>query len=329
MTINTKRKIKWLVAIIIASATLLIIWRLLPFSKTDMRHCAVSVEHRYYYSLDYKDSTLFYFEGVSDDSLFVNLTENKREVVKHSLGCWVNSTPLVPSCKGRITTLLEYCDSSLFKEENFRTLIAKEQQRHEDNLANFKHAEKELHYYFDTHAKGDEGYNKVNHYREELGNKIEYTEKMIEKLDRMSQYDYLSVKKHDSYYIEYKDINNNTIRKECTLAMSKYEASTLLQICDSITPEGVTAVDTWHVYPLNVSRLNDTVYIVGRTFVNENDSLHRDIEFIPEHLSGDTLKSTPRLNIPDGAPVFTRNGIFLGITSGDTIINRNIIRKSI
>lgn len=329
MTINTKRKIKWLVAIVFASATLLIIWRLLPFNRADMKRSTVSVEYRYYYSLDSKDSTLFYFDGVSDDSLFVNLTEQRHEVLKHALGCWINSTPLVPSCKGHITTLLESCDSSVFREDYFRFLITKEQQRHEENLTNFKHAEKELRYYFDTHAKGDDGYNEVKHYREQLENKIEYTEKMIEKLNRISQYDYLSVKKHDSYYIVYKDINNNTIKKECTLAMSKCSNITLLQICDSITPEGVTAVDTWHVYPFNVSKLNDTVYIVGRTFVNENDSMHRDIEFIPEHISGDTLKSMPRLNIPDGAPVFTRNGIFLGITSGDTIINRNIIRKSI
>ena len=329
MTINTKRTIKWLIAIILfVSATLLFIWRLMPFSYTEMKNSVVSVEHRYYYTLDSRDSTLFYFDGISADSLFVNLSEDKHEVIRHSLGCWVNETPLIPSCKGRIATFKEHCDSSVFVEDNFRTYIANEQSRLENNLAGYEHAEKELRYYFDTHARADEGYSKVKRYREELESKIEQTEKMIEKLNEASQLSKLYVNRHDSYYIEYKDVKSSTVRKVCTPTASLYD-NMLLQTCDSITPKGVNTVATWHLCPFDIKEINDTVFIIGRTFVNENDSVRRDIEFIPEHLAGSSLTSSPRLNIPEGAPVFTRSGIFIGITSGDTIINRDIIRKSL
>ena len=73
MNLTKRSNKKWLVAIILlASATLLFLWRMLPYSTHDMQRSVVKVEHRFHYALMSGDSTLLYFDGISADSMLIN-----------------------------------------------------------------------------------------------------------------------------------------------------------------------------------------------------------------------------------------------------------------
>lgn len=326
-----KSNIKWLVtAIVFVTVTFLFVYRLLPYSDDDIRSSVVTVEHRYYYTVNANDTTLLYFNGISDDTLLINSSIDKKEVVEYSMGCWVNTLPLIPSCKGKIATLFARQDSCIYDTTFMRNVIKDELLIQMDSLAAFNHADTEIRYYIDTHSDNDEGYDNVIGYKEQLDREKIRVESIVNQLKRAVSAKSISIKKNEVFTVEYKDLNNNNVVKKCAIIpTTNVYGNTLIQTCDSITPDGVTPISMWHPIPFSIKNLKDTVYVVGRSFVNDNDMLNRDIEKIPEAISGDTLRTFPRLNIMSGSPIFTRSGIFIGILGGDTIINRTVIRKSL
>ena len=328
MNLTKRSNKKWLVAIILlASATLLFLWRMLPYSTHDMQHSVVKVEHRFHYALMSGDSTLLYFDGISADSMLINPSDSIRDVVEYSAGCWVNAMPLIPSCKGRIATYIEPCDIS-YKDTAFvRKVVGDELTNYDNRTAYIRNAQHEVRYYIDTHGVNDDGFKQVENLYDNMKKERESLENIAESLRKAYNGSSLHVRKEESIVAEYKGADGRKIRKECRFAKLK-EACVILQLTDSVTPENVIAVSTWHLLPFKQKDMSDTVFVVGKTYIDNAELKDGGFELIPEYLEGDSIKMFPKNNISKGAPVFTRNGIFVGILGNDKIIRRKEIRKS-
>lgn len=326
-----KKLIKWLVAaVLLATAIFLFVWRMWPYNNDDIRRCVLSTEHTYSYVIKVDGSPLLYFDGVTNDSVFINLSEKEGTATEHSVGCWINNLPIIPSCKGTIATVFTRTDSCLLDTAHLRSIIREEITNYESTLNFFDHARREIDYYIDTHSDNDEGFDDVIRYSDSLDIENSRIDTIATLLKKAIASNKMSVVKDERFYAVYRDINNREIRREC-LYVPTYndKGNMLIQLNDSITPEGVTAITPWHFIPFHTDELKETVFIMGRQYINDNDMMSRDIEMIPENISGDTLTTFPRVNISKGSPVFNHSGFFIGITAGDTIINRSTIRKSL
>lgn len=312
-------------AFVLLTAIFLFVYRMLPYSDEDIRSSIVDTEHRYNYVIKQGGSPLLYFKGITPDSAFIALSDSNIMATERSLGCWINSSVMIPSCRGRIATVFSRCDSSLLVKDFIVKVIKEEITTNENYIAALSHARLEMNYYLDTHGYKDDGYMDVVRYRDSLDVEKKKIKIITQKLKEAQKSKDLSVEYLEEYTARYQNIS-----KKCNyLNTSDSEGCTLLQLCDSITPENVTSLNLWNVLPLKLREMKETVFVVGRSYHNSNDMMMREIEKIPENVSGDTLITRPRLNIMKGAPVFTRSGIFIGIIDGDTIIHRNIIRKSL
>lgn len=331
MNLNKRKIIKWLVAVLLlASATLLFIWRMLPFSPYDMQRSAVVIEHRYHYALVSGDSTLLYFDGLSHDSLLVNPSDSVSEVVRYSSGCWVNALPLIPSCMGSIATYIEPGDRRLDDTAFVHKVVGEELTNYENRIAHLKHAKHEVSYYIDTHGVNDEGFKRVEDFYAQIKKEKERLELIAGMLRKAAAGTSVRVRKNENILVHYSDAFGKTVVKECRYITPKKPCdAVLLQLKDSITPDGVKPVATWHLLPFGSAAKRDTVFVVGRTYAANEEMDYGDLELIPEYIEGDSFKMFPRTNVSEGSPVFTRGGIFIGIIGDDKIIRRRQIRKSL
>ena len=235
--------------------------------------------------------------------------------------------PLIPSCKGRIATYIEPCDIS-YKDTAFvRKVVGDELTNYDNRTAYLRNAQHEVKYYIDTHGVNDEGFKQVENLYDNMKKERESLENIDESLRKAYNGSSLHVRKEESIVAEYKGADGRKIRKECRFAKLK-EACVILQLTDSVTPENVIAVSTWHLLPFKQKDMSDTVFVVGKTYIDNAELKDGGFELIPEYLEGDSIKMFPKNNISKGAPVFTRNGIFVGILGNDKIIRRKEIRKS-
>ena len=325
-----KSNIKWLVtAFVLVTAIFLFIYSILPYSDDDIRCSVLNTEHRYTYVIEDDGKPVIYFDGITSNSLLINPTISHKEVTERSLGCWVNGIALIPSCRGRIATVFTRTDSCLLDTSFMRKILVDEIVNYDNTLSSLDHADIEIDYYIDTHCDKDEGFDDVLRYRDSLNVKRKGITNLLSALKRVYSSNHLSVKKNESFFALYRDKDNKEIRKECIYVPTHNEMDNfIIQTCDSITPDDVKSLNTWNIVPFSPKEMRDTVFVMGRMNINGISTDDYRIDIIPEYISGDTLKTFPRIDIVKGAPIFTRGGIFLGIIGGDTIISRKVIRKS-
>ena len=331
MTLKNRRYIKWLAAILVfASATLLFVWRLLPFTAYDMRRCVVSVEHGYCYALASADSTIMYFAGLTPDTLFISPSDTAVTVSEYAAGCWINAEPLLPSCEGRIASYFDAADSCLYDTAVVRRLVNDELAAYQNRIEHLKHSRREIKYYIDTHGVSDEGFERVVAFYSTINAEDVRLRRIAAMLSKAAAAASLKVSKIESYHVRYKDAAGKEVRTECRLIKPRGECgATLLQLPGAVTPDGVRAAATWHLLPFRPLQLRDTVYVMGTTYIDDSEIARGSFGLVPEYLLGDSTMMFPRTSISRGAPVFTRDGFFIGILGRDRVIRRRIIRKSL
>ena len=274
--------------LIICAAIGYYVFSCLSVDKEEMLSSLVRIQSYSHYELVEKDGKLLLsFDADTTDGT----------------GCFVNSFPCVPSCKGKILVSM---DSTIWNNKYAHvdpTALLEEKTDSLDSV--YKDSQwkvHELNYYLRSHSVVDEGYNMISQYAQKETNLFHSSKKMLDSLHHFKGKDMKIVHKQKFvafYQVPVKSANGKISKKTIcqTINLIKDEEGTnakkvvtkskegtyLFQLADQQTPDGITAIAQYQAkgmvcaantplfkFPTLYIRPDSISYYQGET-----DSIHR------------------------------------------------------
>ncbi len=295
----------WRLASVIVLSVAILLWiviRALPASEDDMRASVCLVD------------------GQSD--LCVVLGSDTIVVLSdsvHGQGVWVNRHWWWPSCSGRVlTTQLgnELTDHGIWLiADSLPHLIASQTDSLVALLQRKETERKELQYHLRCHGVQDEGYQRIAMYAAEQAHETDSLTKVCKVLKSHQPFKKASLVRVGHYSVAWYDSDGVLQRAQCKSVVTpigQLGNPIILQTTDHSKPVAAYAVR--HT-PLTFA-LSRKIFTVK---VNTDDTTRHTL-IVRGNYSTDRRHDFPRLFAPDGSPVFTNHGKFIGIVSKDKVI---------
>ena len=298
-----------------------------PESYDGMKRSVVMIECREYYEIVCNGKVIAYCDDIkSDSTLNIVKTEADSDTERKAMvcGCWINKFSFIPSCHGRILTANPFSnnDNLLSMANNDpENIIEKTIAKHEEMFAADKKREAELNYYLDTHNVKDDGYNTIAAYAEENKRKKESLLNSIDILKSLQKEKKIKIRKRNKYALLYPTTTRKTGRVFCHLLAEESEdapkGTIVLQTENEFMPEDANSLYTFKVFCL-IPEKGDSITIAGIFGLTEKSTSNAALQK-PNVFKGATISTerhdTPPLLAPNGAPIFNRNGFFIGINN--------------
>lgn len=300
---------------------------LLPFSGNGIAGTAALVEQSYGYSMEADGKPVAYFRETGDSLSLQGISpadSGKAVTTVLTEGCWVNDMPLMSSCRGRILVpdCSPHADSMvLIINSRIRECIEKEIGRQHRILKTAAAKAAELDYYLSVHNVQDDGFNSMAEYAVRIRAEKEKAERLVIILENALKARHTVIRRNTAYNLIVSRKGKKTLRTACHRTAEEYSHGFItIQTEDKKTPSGVSAIYINGIIRQHAAA-GDTVLAAGICGTGTRG-------FIPEKavtmISGGRVKDNgrhdmPRLLVPDGAPVFSRYGFFLGISKDGTV----------
>lgn len=157
---NPRLKLMTLVILLLAVIAW-VAWSFWPSSARQMKRSVAIVACRSWYEMACGGKTTLYFSGVAPDTALVRPSLLRDSCVRttYATGVWVNRYFFIPSCRGRMITVMAMPDEINWQDA--WKLIVKEKERNEKRIRQLRVQLRELNYYLRVHDVHDEGYNTV------------------------------------------------------------------------------------------------------------------------------------------------------------------------
>lgn len=333
-------------AAVVAAALVGAAVRCLPSSADGMRSSSVVVECRSCIEISGGGKTWLWAAQTAGDSVLVSpaATRRQAEQVTLSGGCWMNRWPGVPSCRGRIVTVLPADGIALAASGNaakasadgadgtaagaavrmgdreVRSLLAKTRTGVADSLARARAEDSELQYYLRVHGVQDEGYQQIAALATTLKKRVAALEATAHAIDTMLHNAawQLSARRVATYAAHYRAAGKAAAVACVPVATARHCRMALLQTADGTTPSGVKAQ---YLLPWNTT--NRRLLAVGYGALGIADMASAAAQpCIVEGRRSKNRHNYPRVLVADGCALFTPRGLFAGIVEGQTIDGR-------
>lgn len=300
---------------------------LLPASADGIRHSAAIVERVQWMEVCADGRPLLYFSAAAGDTALLGVTSSRDSALHRSraAGCWLNRWAMVPSCGGRIMTVMGAAKGAPRVEAD-STIIGLCRRSVERQLHTLKAQKTELDYYLRVHGVQDNGYQAIASLAERMRRAYADVQRAADIVDSLAagRHRY-SMRARTEYVALWHDGTGIQRLRLNTVAADARHNLLLLRTADESTPSGAKAQC---VVPWQPDGGRD-VRAAGFAGLGESglecDTVSADV--IPGHLQRAGRHDLPRLLAADGAPVYTARGRFIGLVSGDTIIGRRAIRR--
>lgn len=300
---------------------------IIPESHDGMKRSVAMIECREYYEITSGGKVEAYCNGVNDDTtLCIVSTKKDSDVERKAMvcGCWMNKYSFIPSCHGRIliaNPFIKKDDLLPTANKTIQGIIAKTITKNEKAVAYNRKREEELNYYLNTHNVKDEGYNTIASYAEENKKEKENLQNSITILKSLQQKGCVKIIRKSTYALLYATANNKTGRIFCTPLYDETTKApkgvTVLQTQKEFMPKEANAIYRFDFFNLSPER-NDSISIAGIFGLTEkstaNAALQKPNIFKGKAVSPDK-HDIPPLLAPEGAPIFSRRGYFIGINT--------------
>lgn len=300
---------------------------LAPFSYNAMERTTALVEQTTTYSIVAGGKTVAYFSGIGDSMSLKGMVpadSGKTEIRKTAAGVWVNTMPLVPSCRGHI---IVPCGNSATDSmvttinRNIRTYLEKETNRQRGILRKTKEKAAELDYYLDTHNVQDEGFAIMAMQAGMAKAEKNRTERIIGIIEKAIAEKHVEVRINTVYLAKSTGKDGKTISTPCTKTGNEYtHGFIMLQATDHKTPPCARAV---YINPLIRWKPGSGDSIMAAGICGAGTHLFELAEkttlITGGHAAENQRHDMPRLLVPDGSPVFNKYGMFIGISKDGTI----------
>lgn len=299
-------------------------WNFWPSSARQMKRSVPIVACQSWYEMVCKGKTILYLSDIASDSALVRPSLQQDSCVRttYSTGVWVNRYAFIPSCRGRMISVMAKPDE--FNRQDAWALIEKEKERNEKRIRQLRAQLKELNYYLRIHNVHDEGYNTVAAYAYEKEDEKAYCMRLAQLFDTVRQADRPQLIRKAVYTAYYRLPNDECQQVRMReVGSSKQCQTVLLQTVGQKTPTGVA--------PLSIFFVNGKAHGAalavgyGGLGVKELASSDASCSIIPTTIH-DNRHDLPAVLGGDGSPVFSTRGYFIGITKGNEVITRSQLR---
>lgn len=318
-----------IVLLIIVAATVISYW---PSSRNAMKHSAVIIESRSYYTVDHNDSALFSFSNINKDSLLLGITTSPASVYPrcYSAGCWVNKYAIIPSCRGRILTCID--DEHAGKvtsivTDSFIPIMRRQIKDTKIKLSSLRNKADDLKYYLSVHGVQDEGYDMISRYASRIYTDRDSINKIYKLLNSIDEKSNVRVSYHTDYTVIYRDAARQLKRIHChALTSRSVDGFRLIQTDTKSTPSEANPQFFHHLLPWH-DRRAQLIYAAGYDGLGkESFNIGKAKStlmpgYLNESLGNKASHSIPKLFAPDGTPIFSDNGFFLGISKSGKVIS--------
>ena len=319
-------RLKLITLVILLSAIIAwVAWSFWPSSARQMKRSVAIVACQSWYEMVYKGKTILYFSDIAADTALVRPSLQQDSCVRttYSTGVWVNSCFFMPSCRGRMISVMAKPDE--INRQDAWALIEKEKERNEKRIRQLRAQLKELNYYLRINNVHDEGYNTVAAYAYEKEDEKAYCIRLARLFDTVRQADRPQLIRKAVYTAYYRLPNGECEQVRMReVGFSKQCQTLLLQTVGRKTPTGVAPVSIFFINGKTHGAALSVGY--GGLGVKELASSDASCSIIPTALH-DNRHDLPAVLGGDGSPVFSTRGYFIGITRGNEVITRSQLRS--
>lgn len=299
-------------------------WNFWPSSARQMKRSVAIVACQSWYEMVCKGKTILYFSDIAADTALVHPSLQQDSCVRttYSTGVWVNRYAVIPSCRGRMLTVMTKPNE--INQQDAWKLIEKEKERNQERIRQLRAQLKELNYYLRINNVHDEGYNTVAAYAYEKEAEKAYCMRLAQLFDTVRQADRSQLIRKVVYTAYYRLPNGECQQVRMReVGSSKQCQTVLLQAVGRTTPTGVAPLSIFFVNGKSHGAALAVGY--GGLGVKELASSDASCSIIPTTLH-DNRHDLPAVLGGDGSPVFSTRGYFIGITKGNEVIMRNQLR---
>lgn len=318
--------------VILAAIAFISVPSLLPETADGMKRSVAVVECSEQYEIIAGGKTVAFIGGIKADSTLQTVREKADSDTERKAmvcGCWMNRYSFLPYCNGRILTADPFdgeTDLMPMARRNIRTVIKKTIEETEDSLETNRRRTVELDYYLDTHSVKDEGYNTMAAYADENKRRRASMEKALKILESIKDKKGISIRRTRNYTLLYADDGRKIRRAGCRLMESETQklqkGALMLQTEDGFMPEAAGSIYRFDVFCL-IPEKGDSITAAGIFGLNAASQPGKAVQPASLFKGRTTSLSThdiPPLLAPEGAPLFNRNGFFIGINHKGGII---------
>lgn len=322
---------------IVGAATVLIIavaawctWQTWPSGAPDMRRTAIVVEQLTWHEVTVDNRPVLYFESAEGDSALTGIT-SVRDSATHrrlTMGFWTNSLPLLPTCRGRVVAPYT-AEGGVPHSLNDSAIVRLCRLSADLQLKRLQTQKAELDYYIRVHGVQDNGYQQIASLANSIDhatNAVKSARHIIDSLATDKRRHHFALCTKATFTVTGHDDEGKTIRlpmhlvsRDSTLQLA------VLQTTDHSTPDWAkpAKLQLWNASTPRTILTAATPALGVRGI--ESDTVSPIIVQGTVQASG--CHNMSRLLAPDGAPVYTRRGHFIGVVSGKKIISRREISK--
>lgn len=303
-------------------------WRFVPSDAEDIRRSTVIVGETSWNEIEVDGKPLIFFDEVQSDSTLTGVSMVRDSVMHRtfSTGFWANRWFLLPSCEGKLITIVrprteilaQYADADLLRL--CRKAIKRRQQAAKRQIS-------ELDYYMRVHSVQDYGYQALATLNARVNRELTETTRALHLIDSLGngKHSLRATTRHE-YAAVYRSKEGKIVRTRLQLvATDEARDVALMQTYNGKMPKGVAAVTLlpWDTH--------DERSVVAAGFPTIGEQGIECDTVSPRIIPGDVRQNgehnLPKLLASDGTPVFSTKGWFVGIVSGDTIITRGALRS--
>lgn len=320
-TILRNKKARIVIGFILAIVILAGYIYIMVFSSPqEMKKSICLVEYQTYHTLLIDGKEKLFFKEISKDSLFISYTTEPDSISaksQYTIGCWINKYPTLPSCFGRMVTILPHTAfKQTLSEKTLRGIVKKNLPIMESKKRLLRHKISETNYYLKVHGVEDEGYSNVAKYEIRLKGELAEIEKVLLTLKSIHEKSSISIQ----YHSQYNAILKGEKVRMAVSNINRNKSAILLQTQDKNTPKDIHAISVlpWDIIPNNdVFAASYTGLSLAITPPSQDTA-----DIVSGRIQKGNAHTFPPLLIADGSPLFTNHGNFIGTVRGKNILTR-------
>lgn len=312
--------------VILAAIAFISLPSALPESNKGMEESVALIECREQYEITRGGKVVAVCSGIDSDSTLCMVKEKADSDTEQKAlvcGAWINRYSFMPSCGGRIFTVNPFYgkgDMVALANKCIGEVLQKTTERMQETLKMDKTKQTELDYYLDTHNVSDEGYNTMAEYAEENKRRRNTLERSIELLEKLGDGKGVRVRKRTFYALLYPNGGKKMARMTCCIdpkESKRHDRGTVvLRTTDGFMPESCNSVYPFCLIDMSPER-GDSVQVAavfGLSLRNDVNKTAVKPNVFRGVATSKASHDIPELLAPDGSPVFSSKGFFVGIS---------------
>lgn len=326
---TTKIILQSLPIVILAAIAFVTAPSFLPEDTDSMRKSIAVIECRSQLELTINGKVVAVANEMTKDSTLatVKTKSDSCTIKKYTiLGCWANRWTFLPWCSGRILSINPIAEKEdILKAFRADTLIARTIRSAEKTMETCRQRKVELDYYLNTHSVKDDGYEDIVEIAEQNTKLSKDMETQIKLLGKLKSKKGIKLRMSTTYALLYSADGKKMQSVGCDIVKNeeyKKNGIIVLQTKDKFMTKGANPIYEFKVFNINMEKGDSitTAAIFGLDSPKAKSAALREADTFKGVMKDSCTHDIPQLLAPDGAPMFSNRGFFVGLNLKGRIV---------